>query len=242
MLIYGLHPVETALQQHPEQIQSLIMLDHTLNPRLQKIVSLAEKHHIKIQFFSKEKFFTLIKPTLTHQGVLAYLRQVKSQNEEDLMTLLGNTTHPLFLILDGIQDPHNLGACLRSANAAGVTAVIAPKDNACGLTPTVSKVACGAEQFTPFITVTNLARTLRELKKQGVWLIGLEEKATQSLYEMALRASIGLIFGSEGSGMRRLTKELCDFLVNIPMQGEIESLNISNACAISLFESVRQRL
>lgn len=240
-LIHGLHPIETLLNQHPEQIQSLVILDHKLGPRLDKIIELAQKKGVKFTFAPKEKFLKLAPAETTHQGLLAYINAQTDWQEQDLLSLFESTPSPLFLILDGVQDPHNLGACLRTANGAGVTAVISPKDNAASLTATVRKVACGAEQFTPFITVTNLARTLRDLKDQGLWLVGLEGQAEQSLYEVDFTGPKGLILGSEGSGMRRLTKELCDFLVTIPMQGQIDSLNVSNACAVSLYEAVRQR-
>lgn len=240
-LIYGLHPIESLLAHDAQQIQSLVILEHKLNPRLQKLVNLAQKNNIKMRFLEKNKFIALLPGDVTHQGLLAYIEDKQAWTEQDLMTLLENTTDPLLLVLDGVQDPHNLGACLRSANAAGVTAVIVPKDNAAPLTPVARKVACGAEQFTPFIVVTNLARTLRQLKDEGVWFVGLDGEAEQNLYSTDLKGPIGLILGSEGSGMRRLTKEYCDFLVHIPMYGQIESLNVSNACAISLFEARRQR-
>ncbi|MBI5447646.1 MAG: 23S rRNA (guanosine(2251)-2'-O)-methyltransferase RlmB [Gammaproteobacteria bacterium] len=239
--LYGLHPIEALLTRDAKQIQSLVILEHNTNPRLQKVIGLAKKNNITIHVLPKDQFLAQLDKDAVHQGLLAYIQDTPSYQESDILTLFQQTTDPLFLILDGVQDPHNLGACLRSANAAGVTAVIAPKDNAVALTPTVRKVACGADQFTPFITVTNLARTLRQLKEAGLWLIGLEGSATQSLYDIDLKGPIGLILGSEGSGMRRLTKELCDFLIHIPMRGQVESLNVSNACAVSLFEVNRQR-
>lgn len=240
-MIYGIHPIETLLQEAPEQLLSVVFLGDKINSRQEKIVQLAKKHQIKLSYLAKDKFYSLIDEGITHQGVLAYVNEKQSWHESDLLSLIQGSAQPLILILDGIQDPHNLGACLRSANAAGVTAVIAPKDNAALITATVRKVACGAEQFTPFIPVTNLARTLKLLKEAGLWLIGLEGEAEQTLYEMDMRGPIGIIMGSEGSGMRRLTKENCDFLVKIPMYGQIESLNVSNACAVTLFEAVRQR-
>ena len=150
-------------------------------------------------------------------------------------------TEPLLLILDGVQDPHNLGACLRTADAAGVSAVIAPRDRAVGLTPTVRKVACGAAEAIPFIQVTNIARTLRELKDRGIWLVGADGAAEMDIFSAGLRGPLGLVMGAEGEGLRRLTREHCDFLVRIPMAGTLESLNVSVATGICLFEAVRQR-
>jgi 23S rRNA (guanosine2251-2'-O)-methyltransferase len=148
---------------------------------------------------------------------------------------------PFLLILDGVQDPHNLGACFRSADAAGVHAIIAPKDKAVGITPVVSKVACGAAETVPFIQVTNLARTMEMLKEQGVWLYGAAGEAEQTVYQTKLTGAIGIVMGAEGDGMRRLTRETCDVLLKIPMHGTVSSLNVSVATGIFLFEVVRQR-
>lgn len=241
-IIYGIHPIEALLEQSPTQLLSLVIMDDKLNPRQEKLLQLAKKHQIPIKRLTKAQFIALLPQHCTHQGILAYTESASAQwKESDLPRLISEAKPPFFLILDGVQDPHNLGACLRSANAAGVTAVIAPKDNAVSLTATVRKVACGAEQFTPFIQVTNLARTLKELKEAGVWLVGLEGDTEQSLYTLDLKGPLGIILGAEGSGMRRLTKENCDFIAKIPMVGQIESLNVSNACAITLFEALRQR-
>lgn len=164
-----------------------------------------------------------------------------SRPEEDLKGILESAETPFVLILDQVQDPHNLGACLRSANAAGAHAVIAPKNNSVSITETVQRVACGAAEITPFIQVTNLARTMKQLQDAGLWLIGTSDQATQSLYEMDLKGPIGLVLGAEGKGIRRLTAENCDFLVQIPMHGSVECLNVSVATGVCLFEAVRQR-
>jgi predicted rRNA methylase len=148
---------------------------------------------------------------------------------------------PLLLVLDGVTDPHNLGACLRVANAAGAHAVIAPKDRSAGITPAVSKVASGAAESTPYLMVTNLARTLAEIKARNIWVVGADEHAEQTLYQADLPGSIAWVLGAEGEGMRRLTRESCDFLVRIPMGGDVESLNVSVSAGICLFESVRRR-
>ena len=150
-------------------------------------------------------------------------------------------TPPLFLVLDSVTDPHNLGACLRSADAAGVAAVIAPKDKAVGLTPVVRKVACGAAETVPFVVVTNLARTLDKMKDAGIWMIGAAGEAEQSIYQSDFNGPMAVVMGAEGSGMRRLTRERCDFLANIPMAGVVTSLNVSVATGVFLFEALRQR-
>jgi len=177
-----------------------------------------------------------------HQGVIAQLKKIDNLGEGALDSVLDNAgPNPLLLVLDGVTDPHNLGACLRSADAAGVHAVIVPRDRAAGLSPVVRKVAAGAAETVPLIQVTNLARTLRWLKERGFWLVGTDDEATQSIYTAKLTGPIAIVLGAEGAGMRRLTKEHCDLLVNIPMQGVVESLNVSVATGVTLFEAVRQR-
>ena len=181
-------------------------------------------------------------PDARHQGVVARCRAVTVWQEDDLDQLLdGLSVPPLLLVLDGVQDPHNLGACLRSADAAGVHAVIAPRDRAVGLTPVVRKVASGAAETVPFIQVTNLARTLRTLKDKGLWTVGADAEGDGDVFSADLRGPTVLVMGAEGQGMRRLTREHCDLLVRIPMQGTVESLNVSVATGICLFEAVRQR-
>jgi len=177
-----------------------------------------------------------------HQGVVARGTAPPQRSEVDLDAVLAGQTKAAFLlVLDGVQDPHNLGACLRSADAAGVQAVIAPKDRSVSLTPTVRKVASGAAEAVPFIQVTNLARTLRELKQAGIWLVGTAGEAGTSLFEADLAGPLALVMGAEGKGLRRLTRETCDTLVHIPMAGSVASLNVSVATGICLFEAVRQR-
>ena len=166
---------------------------------------------------------------------------VPSMDEDDLMALIASKKVPLVLILDCVQDPHNLGACLRSAEAAGVTAVIVTKDKAVGITPTVRRASAGAADRVPFVAVTNLARSMRSLRDAGVWLTGLAGDGDASLYEVDLKGAVGIVMGSEGDGMRRLTREACDHLARIPMRGSIDSLNVSVATGIALFEVLRQR-
>ncbi len=170
-----------------------------------------------------------------------FAKDVPQLAEDDLYRKVEADANALVLVLDGVTDPHNLGACLRSANAAGVLAVIAPKDRAAGLTETVRHIACGAAEATPFVQVTNLARCLEKLKELGMWIVGTGDEASQSLYSVDLTGRIAIVTGAEGPGMRRLTGEKCDFLVQIPMVGTVPCLNVSVATGICLFESVRQR-
>jgi len=181
-------------------------------------------------------------PEVRHQGVIGRLQPSRERNERDLELLLDGLEHPPFLlVLDGVQDPHNLGACLRTADAAGVDAVIAPRDRAAGLTATACKVACGAAQTVPFIRVTNLARTLGRLQKAGIWLVGAAGEEDRELYQADLTGPLAIVVGGEGRGLRRLTRERCDLLVSIPMAGIVESLNVSVATGICLYEALRQR-
>jgi 23S rRNA (guanosine2251-2'-O)-methyltransferase len=202
---------------------------------------LAKNKKIRIELLSRQALDKLTQ-NANHQGAVAFFEKSKQYTEKDLDSILDHLSEPAFLlILDGIQDPHNLGACLRSADAAGVHAVLAPKDKSVGLTPAVCKVASGAAESIPFIQVTNLARTLRELKEKNVWIYGAAAEASQTLYQADLKGSIAIVLGAEGSGLRRLTREHCDVLLNVPMAGSVSSLNVSVATGIFLFEAVRQR-
>lgn len=241
-LIFGIHAVTAILEETPFRIATLYVLQGRDDQRLQAVLAAAEAQGIKPQLLTRAALDALV-PDGRHQGVIARCRVSTQYTENDIESLLTQLTVPPFLlILDGIQDPHNLGACLRSANAAGVHIVIAPRDRSVGLTPVVRKVACGAAEMTPFIQVTNLARTLRFLKDQGVWLYGMAEEGTSSLYQTDLRGALGLVLGAEGAGLRRLTRECCDNLLSIPMHGAIASLNVSVATGVCLFEAVRQRI
>ena len=177
-----------------------------------------------------------------HQGAVARYRAPPPRSESELTALVEAAGRDaLLLVLDGVTDPHNLGACLRSADAAGVTAVISPKDKAVGITPTVRTASAGAADRVPFFAVTNLARTLKSLKEQGVWLVGLAGDTSDDFYRVDLNGPVALVMGSEGEGMRRLTREACDFVARIPMRGSVESLNVSVATGVALFEVLRQR-
>lgn len=239
--LYGIHAVHALIQSHPEKITRLFVLQGRHDEKLQAILSLAKKSDISIEQAPRHELDRLT-DRANHQGVVAQCKNSSAYSENDLPGILEKHSKPFLLILDGIQDPHNLGACLRSADAAGVHAVIAPKDKSVGITPTVSKVACGAAESVPFIQVTNLARTLREIKEYGIWIYGAAGEAKQSLYQANFTHSTAIVLGAEGSGLRRLTREHCDELLNIPMQGSVSSLNVSVATGIFLFEVVRQRL
>jgi len=239
--VYGFHAIEAILQIEPERILSVWSLTGRKDKRLDAISESLLRQGIQQQHVAREKLDELADST-RHQGIVALCRMAPTRNENFLNQLLDSLEKPPFLlILDGVQDPHNLGACLRTADAAGVHAVIAPKDNAATLNATVRKVASGAAETTPFITVTNLARCLRNLKERGIWLIGAAGEAGTSVYQQNLTGSLGIVMGAEGKGLRRLTRETCDHLVTIPMPGNVESLNVSVATGVCLYEALRQR-
>lgn len=236
--IYGYHAVHAVLQMHPKIIVRLWLQSNRKDERIQTIQQLAEQSNLSIQRVSTRELNQVLKNSSSiHQGIIAQCQQLPSYNESDLMHLIKTRGEPLLLlILDGVQDPHNLGACLRTANAMGVNAVIAPKNRAVGLTPTVRKVACGAAEITPFIPVTNLARTLRQLKQENIWTVGLSAEADQTIAQLALKGDIALVMGAEGKGLRRLTHKECDFLAKIDMYGTVSSMNVSVATAMALYE------
>ena len=208
--------------------------------RLQKIHNLVEQHGIHKQLVGVKKLDSRVSGS--HQGVIALCRPGVALDESLLLKLFEQYGSQIFfLILDGVTDPHNLGACLRSADGAGVHAVIIPKDNAVGLTPVVQKVACGAAESVPLVPVTNLTRTIKKLKSLGIWVVGTTGNAGQTIYETNLSGPITLVMGAEGVGMRDLTTKQCDFLANIPMKGQVGSLNVSVAAGICLYEIGRQR-
>jgi len=237
-LIYGIHAVQAALARSANSLQRLSVLGGKQSPRLAALVAQAVAEGIPVTALSRDELDRLAKDGV-HQGVVATLSSEKAP-VVTLDTLFERTESLFLLVLDGVQDPHNLGACLRVADAAGVDAIIAPKDHAVSLTPTVRKVACGAAETVPYIQVTNLARTLVELKERGIWLYGAAGEAEDTVYEKTLERPLALVLGAEGVGLRRLTREHCDFLVKIPMQGSVDSLNVSVAAGICCFEVVRQ--
>ncbi len=239
-VVFGFHAVTVLLRQRPESVLELHTAAGRADARMRDLLKLAGQKGVRVMVAHGERLDGLAGHG-RHQGVVAMVEQAKrSSSLDDTLDLL--TGPPLLLVLDGIQDPHNLGACLRVADAAGVSAVVAPKDRAVGLNATVAKVASGAAETVPYFQVTNLARTLRELKERGIWIVGTDEDAKDDLFTADFPESVAWVLGAEGEGMRRLTREHCDFLVRIPMQGEVESLNASVAAGIVLFESVRRRL
>lgn len=239
--IFGLHAVTAMLQQHPKRVKQLWIGNYRADERMRQLIDLATEQRIPWSAQDKQ---TLAEWTAdgTHQGVVAEVSPSQLWSEEMLHQLLERRTGaPLLLVLDGVTDPHNLGACLRSADAAGAWAVLIPKNNSASLTPTVRKVACGAAEIVPLVGVTNLSRALAQLKKRGLWIVGTSGDAPQVLYQKDCTGPIALIMGAEGKGMRQLTRSHCDFLVKLPMNGSVSSLNVSVATGICLFEIQRQR-
>jgi len=234
--------VRTALKHGADTVIEIWVEAQRRDKRIQEILALARKAGVEVRRVPKEALDELL-PDTNHQGIIARTRAPTSLGEKDLARLLERLDAPPFLlILDGVQDPHNLGACLRSADGAGVHAVIAPRDRSAGLTPTACKVASGAAERVPFFQVTNLARTLKWLRQeQGVWLVGTTGEAETNLFDRDLTGPLGIVMGGEENGMRRLTREACDYLVMLPMLGSVESLNVSVATGICLYEAVRQR-
>lgn len=244
-IIYGIHAVESALRNDPENIGTIWLEKNTRNDRLKKLqVQIADVGGLKTTPADIDQL-NKISSTGRHQGIVAEYYKAKDYTENDLYDLLdeldNDRIQPFLLVLDGVTDPHNLGACLRTAEGAGVHAVIAPKDNAASINPTVRKVASGAAEAVPFIAVTNLARTLDSLKERGIWLTGTSDKAQQTLHQADLKGPMALVMGAEGTGIRRLTEERCDFLISIPMCGQVSSLNVSVATGVCLYEALRQR-
>ncbi|MGD9660652.1 MAG: 23S rRNA (guanosine(2251)-2'-O)-methyltransferase RlmB [Porticoccaceae bacterium] len=238
--IYGLHSVLALLKTDSERVSEIRVQRGRQDQRLNKVRALAEQLEIPVAIASREELEALAPGN--HQGIVALCSQGEVRDEHFLFNLLDNLDHPpLLLVLDGITDPHNLGACLRTADAVGVDAVIAPKDKSVGITATVRKVACGAAETVPFVVVTNLARLLRQIQEKGVWVAGTDGDAPLAIYDADLKGALALVMGAEGDGMRRLTKEQCDLLVKLPMAGSVSSLNVSVATGVCLYEIVRQR-
>ena len=242
---YGYHAVESLIRREPRRVAALHVQADRQDKRMQALCELSRNQGVSVLSCSKSELDELVSGR--HQGVVAVLDQAAeaeaggSMREADLSEHLSQVTVPLILILDGVTDPHNLGACLRSADAAGVTAVIFPKDKSADVNDVARKVASGAAETVPWVRVTNLARTIESLKQAGVWVIGTDGDAEESLYEQDLSGPCAMVLGSEGAGMRRLTRDLCDFVVKLPMAGSVSSLNVSVAAGVCLFEAVRQR-
>ena len=239
---FGIHAINSLLRRSPDRILSLSIQVDRNDKRIQELVLLAQNQGVALARVPKAELDELT--TERHQGVVAVIERIETTallSERDLPSFLGAIACPLVLVLDGVTDPHNLGACLRSADAAGVHAVVVPKDNSAELNATARKVASGAADVVPLVSVTNLARTLKALKDAGLWVIGTTGDADVLVYEQDLALPAAIVMGAEGAGMRRLTTEACDFLVKLPMLGAVSSLNVSVATGIILFEAVRQR-
>ena len=238
-VIHGFHAVTARIRQQADSVLELYVDTQRRDPRVRDLLKLAESNRVRVVPVDTKRLDGMA-GNARHQGVAA--RVDAAQKVRHLDDVLDTLTEPaLLLVLDGVQDPHNLGACLRSADAFGIHAVIAPKDRAVGLNATVEKVACGAAETVPYITVTNLARTLRELQERDIWVVGADSEANTDLYGFRHSGALAWVLGAEGEGLRRLTKETCDQLVRIPMLGSVESLNVSVSAGVCLFESRRQR-
>ncbi|WP_386065349.1 23S rRNA (guanosine(2251)-2'-O)-methyltransferase RlmB [Tahibacter sp. UC22_41] len=240
-LLVGINSVEAALSHDPKNIIELFIETGSSNARLKELSERARDLGVKPHGRTRE-LLDRMTGGARHQGVVAQYRAAPPRSEADLAALVEAAgREALVLVLDGVTDPHNLGACLRSAEAAGVTAVVVTKDKAVGITPIVRRASAGAADRVPFIAATNLARTLRSLKDAGLWLVGLTGESGQDFYGVDLKGPMAIVIGSEGEGLRRLTREQCDYLAQIPMRGAVESLNVSVATGIALFEALRQR-
>ena len=240
-VLFGFHAVSVRLKTHPKSVIEVYVDPSRRDARMRQFVEKAKEAGVRI-IEADGLRLTKLSSSHGHQGVVALAEIINTQNSlDELLESLDSSSAPLLLVLDGVTDPHNLGACLRVADGAGAHAVIAPKDHAVGINATVSKVASGAAETVPYFMVTNLARTIGELKERQIWIVGASDEATTTLYQADLKGPLAIVLGAEGSGLRQLTKKSCDVLVQIPMLGAVESLNVSVASGICLYESVRQR-
>jgi 23S rRNA (guanosine2251-2'-O)-methyltransferase len=238
--IFGLHAVRMMLERHPERVRTVRIAERRDDPRMRALEDLARRQARPVERVGVRALKGLL-GDVVHQGVAAEITPLPPWSEDQLFAALEGAAAPLLLALDGVQDPHNLGACLRTADACGVLAVIVPKDRAAQLTPAARKVAAGAAETTPVVTVTNLARTLRLLKEAGLWTVGAEAASEKGADTVDFTGPVVLVLGAEGSGLRQLTRQNCDFLVRLPRLGAVESLNVSVAAGMLLYEAVRQR-
>jgi 23S rRNA (guanosine2251-2'-O)-methyltransferase len=245
--VYGLHAVRALLLRHPERVQGVTIVEGRSEPRTAEITKLAAAAGKSVKRAAPAVFKQLFGEAV-HQGVFVDVLPLAGWREEELIAAIsrqleGDSGKPPFvLVLDGVQDPHNLGACLRTADACGALAVVIPKDRAVQMNATVRKVAAGAAETTPVAVVTNLARALRLLKEAGLWIVGADADAPKLAHEADLSGPIALVMGAEGSGLRQLTRDTCDFTVRLPQQGAVESLNVSVATGMLLYEALRQRV
>ncbi|MDD1781529.1 23S rRNA (guanosine(2251)-2'-O)-methyltransferase RlmB [Enterovibrio sp. ZSDZ35] len=239
-MIYGIHAVKAVLESDPSRFIEVFVLKGRQDDRVLPVLNELTRLGITLQEMGRKALDDKAKGA-SHQGLIARVKPGRQYNENDLDIILDGKENPLLLVLDGVTDPHNLGACLRNADAAGVCAVIVPKDKSAQLNATARKVAVGAAEVVPLVRVTNLARTMRALQEKGVWFVGTAGEATHDVYDAKLTGPLAIVMGAEGDGMRRLTRETCDDLISIPMAGSVSSLNVSVATGICLFEAVRQR-
>lgn len=238
--IYGVHAVRFMLERHPDRVNTVRLAERRDDPRVREIEELARKHRRPVQRVDTNALKQQL-GDVSHQGVVADVTPLPPWSEDELLEALQNAANPLILVLDGVQDPHNLGACLRTADACGALAVIVPRDRAAQVTPTVRKVAVGAAETTPVVPVTNLVRTLKLLQKAGLWVVGADAEGPRLAHEVDLTGGIVLALGAEGAGLRHLTRQTCDWIVRLPQLGSVESLNVSVAAGMLLYEAVRQR-
>src|ERR1700724_1907035 len=238
--IYGMHAVRVMLERHPERVHSVRIAERREDPRVRAIDELARRHHRPVQRVEVHALKQLL-GDVAHQGVAADITPLPPWTEDELFDALQGATNPVILALDGVQDPHNLGACLRTADACGALAVIVPRDRAAQVNATVRKVAVGAAETTPVVAVTNLVRALKLLKEAGLWVIGADAAGDKSAHQVDLKGPVVLVLGAEATGLRHLTRQNCDFLVRLPQLGAVESLNVSVAAGMLLYEAVRQR-
>jgi 23S rRNA (guanosine2251-2'-O)-methyltransferase len=238
--VFGMHAVRGILHRDPQRVRRLLADVKRDDPRIREVINLAQANGIEVQRLDGKQLAARL-GDVAHQGVMADIEPLKPWNEDQLVTAIAAATQPLILVLDSVQDPHNLGACLRTADACGALAVVIPKDRSASLNPTVRKVAAGAAETTPLVTVTNLVRALKLLREAGVWIVGADMAGEKLAWEADLKGPLAIVMGGEGDGLRDLTRKTCDFLVRLPQHGAVESLNVSVACGMLLYESVRQR-
>jgi 23S rRNA (guanosine2251-2'-O)-methyltransferase len=238
--IYGVHAVRVMLERHADRVLSVRLAERRDDPRVKGIEELARRHERPVQRVDLHSLRQQL-GDVAHQGVAADITPLPPWSEDELLVALQSAQAPLLLALDGVQDPHNLGACLRTADACGALAVLVPRDRAAQLTPAARKVAAGAAETTPVVALTNLVRTLKLLKDAGLWAVGADAEAGKAAQEVDLRGPVVLVLGAEGTGLRHLTQQNCDFMVRLPQLGAVESLNVSVAAGMLLYEAVRQR-
>ncbi|VFP81770.1 23S rRNA (guanosine(2251)-2'-O)-methyltransferase RlmB [Candidatus Erwinia haradaeae] len=240
-IVFGVHAIHALLEQKPTHIEKVLINITRTDHRIKTLIQRLQSHNIIIIKVNKNQLDIQSRGG-AHQGIMAFTQKDLLYKEDDLKNLITNLKNPFFLILDGVTDPHNLGACIRSAHSAGIHAIIIPKDRTAPLNAAAKKAASGANEYIPLIRVTNLARIMKTLQKENIWIIGATEKAQKNLYQSNMTGRLSLVMGGEEKGIRRLTLEHCNELINIPMMGKTPALNLSVATGICLFEAVRQRM